>query len=129
MTIGMAGALTGKRILVVEDEYFIATDLKRALQGEDAVVVGPVGDIDTGLALAAAGTLDAAVLDVNLEGANSYTIADRLMEQAVPYMFLTGYDGWALPEAYRDAPRMAKPFTISMVLAHVGRLLGAETVS
>ena len=39
----MAEALAGKRVLVVKDEYFIASDLKRTLKKEGAVVVGPVG--------------------------------------------------------------------------------------
>lgn len=122
----MVCGLAGKRILIVEDEYFIASDLKRAFQQGGAIVVGPVGDLTNGLALAEEGELDAAVLDVNLEGATSYPIADRLADQAVPYMFLTGYDGWALPEPYCNAPRIAKPFTVNLVLARLGGLLGLE---
>lgn len=124
----MTGSLAGKRILVVEDEYFIASDLKRALQKADAIVVGPVGDIDLGLSLVARDRLDAAVLDVNLEGTTSYPIADRLAAQAVPYLFLTGYDGWALPEPYRAVPRVPKPFPMRAVLACVGQLIGMEVV-
>lgn len=116
-------SLTGKRILVVEDEYFIASDLKRALTEAQAVVIGPVADADKGLSLAAGEPLDAAVLDVNLEHTTSYAIADRLAEQAVPFMFLTGYDGWALPEPYRTAPRVAKPFPMTKVLLAVERLV------
>jgi len=107
----MMGKLSGRRILVVEDEYFIASDLQRALQAEEAVVIGPVARLEPGLMLVDEGPLDAAVLDVNLEGTASYAIADRLAADGVPYMFVTGYDGWSMPEAYRDAPRVAKPFT------------------
>lgn len=39
----------GKRILVVEDEYLIAADLKRSLADRSAEVVGPVGDLARGL--------------------------------------------------------------------------------
>lgn len=124
----MNDQLAGKRILVVEDEYFIASDLKRALQKAGAVVVGPVGDLDQGLGLLDGGALDAAVLDVNLEGAHSYAIADRLGAMAVPYLFLTGYDGWALPETYRSAPRIAKPFSMRAVLDCVTNLLQTELV-
>ena len=48
----MMGSLAGKHVLIVEDEYFVASDLKRALEKEDAVVVGPAGDLDKGLSLA-----------------------------------------------------------------------------
>lgn len=122
----MAGRLSGKRILVIEDEYFIASDLARALRKEDAVVVGPAGALGKGMTLLDGEPLDAAVLDVNLESDHSYPIADKLAERSVPYMFLTGYDGWALPEAYRNAPRVAKPFAVHTVLACVGELVGTE---
>ena len=118
----MTGSLAGKRILVVEDEYFIAFDIKRALVKEGADVVGPVGDAAKGLALAS-DALDAAILDVNLEGTNSFPIADRLRVRRVPYMFLTGYDDWALPEIYRSAPRIAKPFPMRAVLDCIAHLV------
>lgn len=118
--------LAGKRILVVEDEYFIASDLARALRREEAEVVGPVGDLDEGLALLRGQAIDAAVLDVDLEGTNSYPIADRLAERAVPYIVLTGYDEWALPDAYRDVPRIGKPFAADAVVARVALFLDKE---
>jgi DNA-binding response OmpR family regulator len=106
----MVQRLAGKRILVVEDEYFIASDLQRALKDEGADVMGPVSDLARGLRMVAESELDAAILDVNLEGAMSYPIADQLAEKKVPYIFLTGYDSWSLPPAYQAAPRLAKPF-------------------
>lgn len=118
----MAGRLEGKRILVVEDEYFIASDIRRTLKQEGAVVVGPVGNLKEGLSLAEE-PIDAAVLDVNLEEAMSYPIAERLDARSIPYMFLTGYDEWSLPAAYRDATRLAKPFPPQSVLTMVEKLM------
>ena len=121
----MTGALAGKRILVVEDEYFIASDIKRSLNKEGAVVVGPVGNLAGGLSLAEE-PIDAAVLDVNLDQAMSYPIADRLRTRSIPYMFLTGYDGWSMPAEYRDAARLAKPFPPQTVVAMVEKLVSIE---
>lgn len=115
--------LTGKRILIVEDEYYIASDLKRALQQAGASVVGPVGDLRRGLALAGHEPLDAAVLDVNLQESASFPIADALDRRSVPYMFLTGYDAWALPAAYAGAPRLIKPIGVDAVLSEVQSLI------
>ncbi|WP_374297124.1 response regulator [Sphingomonas sp.] len=115
--------LTGKRILIVEDEYYIASDLKRALQQAGASVVGPVGDLRRGLALAGQEPLDAAVLDVNLQESASFPIADALDRRSVPYMFLTGYDAWALPTAYAGAPRLIKPIGVDAVLSEVQALI------
>ncbi|MBB4153873.1 CheY-like chemotaxis protein [Sphingomonas jinjuensis] len=123
----MAQPLAGKTILVAEDDYFQAADLKRALIEAGATVVGPVADVDGAMALVAAGRLDAAVLDVNLSSTLSYPLADRLAADAIPYVFLTGYDVWALPEAYRSVPRLSKPCLMDSVVVMVGRLMtGAE---
>ena len=122
----MASRLTGKNILVVEDEYFIATDISRALQAEGAKVVGPVGRLEQGLALAEQERVDAALLDVNLGATLTLPIADRLGARSIPCMFLTGYDEWSLPEPYRAAPRMTKPFTARAMLDAVVGLVGSE---
>lgn len=122
----MTASLAGKRILIVEDEYFIASDLKRALEGEAAIVLGPVGELAKGLDMLHAATPDAAILDVNLQGEDSYAIADSLASRAIPYMFLTGYDAWALRGEYRAIPRLSKPFETQAVLDCVETLLAME---
>lgn len=108
--------------MVIEDEYFVASDLKRALVAAGATVIGPTADVATGLAMVSEG-IDGAVLDVNLEGADSYPIADALTARDVPYLFVTGYDGWSMPERYRDAPRLGKPFRINAVVERVAQLV------
>ena len=120
--------LAGKRILVVEDEYFIASDLARALDKAGAVAVGPVGDVRGGMALLDSG-VDAAILDVNLIGARSYSLADALAARHVPFLFVTGYDDWALPDAYRAVPRLAKPFQVGAVIDRIEQLVAEEMVA
>lgn len=118
--------LNGKRILVIEDEYYIASDLKRALLREGAVVVGPFNTVPQGLAAVSNDPIDAALIDVNLEGVTSFPIADKLDERGVPYTFLTGYEGTNLPDGYRDRPRLAKPFTMEIVLNSLRDLICPE---
>ncbi len=115
--------LADKRILVVEDEYFIARDLERALRAADAIVVGPVATLQQGLDLAENQPLDAAVLDVNLAGERAFEIADRLSARDVPWTFLTGYDEWALPAPYRSASIVAKPFQPDRIVRAIGALI------
>jgi len=97
-------------VLVVEDEYFIADDMARALQKLGAEVVGPVPTRDKALALVEAGRVNAAVLDINLKGQTVFPVADALRERGVPFVFATGYDETAVPPAYKDVPRWEKPF-------------------
>ena len=106
------------RVLVVEDEYYIAAELKRALDQAGAVVVGPVGSLEQGLELAN-DQLDAALLDVNLHGKSSFEVAELLDRRGVPFMFLTGYDAWAMPVRYESIPRLTKPYLVGKVIEAV----------
>lgn len=112
----MTKILAGRHVLVVEDEYYIASDLKRALTQEEAVIVGPANAVEPGLAMVRDRTIDVAILDVGLDRTTSFAIADALMQRAVPFMFLTGYDGATLPDAYRAVPCVAKPFDMAAVM-------------
>ena len=120
--IALGTVLQNKTILVVEDEFFIAKEIQQALLHAGARIVGPVGDLSAGLALAETAALDLAVLDVNLNGTMDFAIADRLAARGIPYLFLTGYDGWALPERYRASPCVTKPFRVEQLVATVGQL-------
>jgi CheY-like chemotaxis protein len=104
------GAPAYLRVLIVEDEYLLADDMAQALRKFGADVVGPVPSSDQALALLAEEPVDAAVLDINLKGQMVFPVADVLREQGVPFVFATGYDEAAVPEAYRDVPRWEKPF-------------------
>ena len=105
-----SGPLSRRRVLVVEDEYFLAEDMAEALQKLGAEVVGPVPTRDKALALLAAEPVDAAVLDINLKGEMVFPVAQALTEQGIPFVFATGYDQTAIPAEYQDTPRWEKPF-------------------
>jgi CheY-like chemotaxis protein len=113
-------SLTGRRVLIVEDEYFLADDLGRALGQLGAEVLGPVPTRDEALdLLATAGKIDLAVLDINLEDEAVYPVADLLSEQGVPFLFATGYSRALVPAPYQYVPRWEKPFdpqTLAQVL-------------
>lgn len=115
-------SLAGKRVLVVEDEAYVALDLRRLLRDHGAVVVGPAPDLTAADALLEEQEIDAAVLDVNLNGRFSYELAEALSAQGVPLMLLTGYDGWSLPDAAQRYPRIAKPFEDRAVVEMVTSL-------
>ncbi|WP_046865935.1 response regulator [Microvirga massiliensis] len=104
-------SLAHRRVLVVEDEYFLADDMAHSLQKLGAEVVGPVPTRDKALGLLESGErIDAAVLDINLRGETVFPVADTLIRQGVPFVFATGYDQSAVPAAYKGVPRWEKPF-------------------
>ena len=77
--------LTGRRILVVEDEYFLADDIGRAFRALGAEIAGPVGHLEDALEiLNDGGILDAAVLDVNIRNEMIFPLARQLRARGVP---------------------------------------------
>ena len=118
--------LQGCRILIVEDEYLLADDLSHALESAGAKVLGPLGSVEDATAfIAGEPSIDAAVLDVNLRGDMVFPVADALRARGVPFAFATGYDQWALPQRFADAPRVEKPFKADKVAALLGPLIPA----
>src|SRR5215207_4488033 len=115
MTEPNSWALRGARLLVVEDEYTIATDLARALEDAGVEVVGPAGSVPHALRLIseAQDIIQGAVLDIRLRDERVYPVADALRERGIPFVFATGYEGWVIPSAYADVPRCEKPVDTS----------------
>jgi len=109
--------LDGKRILLVEDEYFIVQDLVRAFIAAGATVLGPIATLPEALQLvASAGTLDGAVLDINLQGEMVFPLADVLMNRGVTFVFATGYDREFIPARFDGCVRCEKPFLPEQVI-------------
>lgn len=111
MTDERTTPLSGTRVLVVEDEYYLADDLSRELRAAGAEVVGPFGSVADAETAIDAGDFDYVVLDMNLHGDLAFTIADRLASTRVPFIVATGYNLTSLPESLKDVPRLEKPYT------------------
>jgi len=91
--------LSGRRILVVEDEVIVAWALEDMLANMGCAVVGPAARVNQALAMIDDESIDAVVLDLNLNGQMSYQVADVLASRGVPFVFLTGYHKSSIPEA------------------------------
>ncbi len=105
------GALRSRRVLVVEDEAMIALLIEDMLADLGCAVVGPAHGLAEGLEIArGAAGVDAALLDVNLNGESVFALADELRAQGVPMVFSTGYGDVALREIDKGAPVIQKPF-------------------
>ena len=106
----MPVSLQGLTIMVVEDEFLAALDLKRLIEERDGKVAGPVGRLEQAQQLARSVRLDGAILDVKLDGTDSLALADELIARDVPIILVTGYDVARLPERFASTPRLPKPF-------------------
>jgi CheY-like chemotaxis protein len=106
----MNSRLSGRRVLVVEDEIIVSWLLEDMLADLGCAVVGPAACVEKALAMIDGEAIDAAVLDVNLNGQPSYPLADALAARGVPFVFSTGYATNSLLDGYRTVPTLQKPF-------------------
>ena len=102
--------LSGKRIFLVEDEVIIAMTAEDMLSALGATVVGPAYNVADGISLAQSEQIDAAVLDLNMNGESSAPIAEALQARGIPFIFATAYSDNP-PGKVVDAPVVGKPYT------------------
>ncbi|MEH3046286.1 response regulator [Sphingomonas adhaesiva] len=109
--------LRERHILIVEDEYLLADELRMELEEVGAIVVGPAGSVSDALALIGSDApIDGAILDVNLGGQLAFPVADRLVRRGVPTVFTTGYDEAAIPDRFAAVERCRKPVNIRLIM-------------
>src|SRR3712207_3590234 len=98
------------RVLFVEDEAMVSMLIEDMLLDLGVDVVGPATKLADALALAREADIEAAVLDINVGGQHTFSVADILQARGIPVIFATGYGSSALPERFRDTPVLHKPF-------------------
>jgi len=103
--------LSGKRVLVIEDEMLVLMAIEDMLGDLGCTSITVAGNVETALDLIAANMFDLATLDVNLNGTRSYAIAEALKNRHIPFAFATGYGEHAVKEGYGDRPVLDKPFS------------------
>lgn len=113
----------GKRILLVEDEPLIAMELEATLASSGFEVVGPASSVEGAVRLIGQERIDAALLDANLCGEPVAEVAVALSSKGIPFAFGTGYGPEGLPEEFRDAEILAKPFDPVRLIEAVDKLL------
>jgi DNA-binding NarL/FixJ family response regulator len=83
-------ALDGRRVLVLEDEPFIALDVADAVAHAGGMVIGPATTVAEALALIGRADLDAAILDFNLPDGDARHVIRALRGRAIPFVLHTG---------------------------------------
>jgi len=109
--IQTAALVHGKRVLVVEDSGLTADEIVYGLEDLGCAPVGPAATMEHARELLDGHVVDCALLDVNLDGVYVFPLADLLMQRQIPFILTTGYGAAHLPEAYRDCPKLEKPFS------------------
>lgn len=122
----MTHALSGLRLLIVEDEMMVAMMVEDILADLGCVVVDVAGTLARGLALATDPqvALDGAILDVNLGGDKVYPVAEALEARGVPFIFATGYGIAGIAESFSHVPALPKPYNAQVLERMLATALG-----
>jgi len=115
--------LSGRRILVVEDEMLILMMIEGILEDLGCRSVTSAATVKKAVALIESEFFDAAMLDMNLGSEDSSRVADALSERAVPFIYSTGNDKRDMAQGARDHAVLYKPYHERDLIAALTQLL------
>jgi DNA-binding response OmpR family regulator len=121
-----AAGATGKRVLVVEDEFLLAMQLEEELLAAGCTVLGPYKNLAEAMRALHGDSFQLAILDVNLSGEMVYPLADELAARGIPFVFLSGYGASNLPQRFRAAHRVSKPFDTPTLFKAIRQALSRQ---
>jgi len=120
-------AQTRRRVLVVEDEFYIAEDLANALSAAGLEVVGPACSVSDALRYAESADIHGAIVDINLKDELALPVTDALLSREVPFVITTGYDRRHLDAKHRELDCFEKPFNPAKVIAKLQEKMALKT--
>jgi DNA-binding response OmpR family regulator len=113
--------LGGKKILIVEDNFLIAQDLRDMMREAGCAICGPAPSSAIALALLRDEMPDGVLLDVGLRDTDASPVARELVVRGVPFLLVTAYERGQLPELLRERPCLSKPYTRETLLSLASR--------
>lgn len=100
-----------RRLLVVEDDFIQATRIADVLEDAGYEIAGPVRNLHEAKRIVSVDGVDAAVLDLQLKGESTLTLAGQIVRLGTPVLFVTGHAADFLVGAWKNAAHLEKPFT------------------
>ena len=115
-TITGAGiVLDGGSIMLVEDEVIVALAVSDSLADLGFSVIGPFTRVSDACRALTENQVDAAILDVNLDGEMVYGLAKMLDDRKIPFVFATGYGSESIEPGFEHIPVLQKPIERDML--------------
>jgi CheY-like chemotaxis protein len=122
----MSTEMAPRKVAIVEDEGMVAGLLEDMLIDLGHEVVAIVGRMDRAVQLVSETSADVVLLDVNLNGEQTYSLASTLVSRGIPFIFSTGYGSTGLKPEWREAPILQKPFQARDLERALSRALGPK---
>ena len=115
-------ALSGRSILVVEEEPLVALQLEEQLHRAGAKVLG-ARRLREALDMAEHPALSAAVVNLRLGSDSTSRVCRRLSQLGIPFIFHTRFDVAEALRNWPDAPVVSKPADSHVIVSSVAELL------
>ena len=119
----MEGKSDGLRILIIEDSPVIALATEDMVRAFGLVPLGPAGNMASALELAENEEMDAAIVDLNIRGTKTFTILSILDRRDVPFLIISGYADWKMPDEWSGRARLQKPFSETQLRTKLAEIL------
>ena len=119
-------ALSGRRLLIVEDEYLIAMDVEQMCRDFGAVDVVICGTAQEMAQLDKGVRFDAAILDFKVDGVPTVEFAQALKLRNIPFIFATGYSDREMFGSFPGVPVVGKPYAGTELVAALVSVIGAS---
>ncbi len=122
------------RILIVEDEFIIAANLKQMLEDLGYEPYVPAGSINEALEILNNYNVDLAILDINLSGKHEGIEVGKYIHENIhiPFIYLTSNaDKETIDEAKQTCPRsyLIKPFAEEDIYSAIEMAVASSTIN
>ena len=118
--------LAGATVMVIESDFYQASEIGKAMQEAGATVLGPHGTALAALQRIAFQSPSCAIVDVNLGDGVLFGVADALRDKGVPLLFVTNASPDSIPVSLADVPVLRKPASKHQIVEAAVRLIGAH---
>ncbi len=82
--------LKGRTVLLIEDSWLIAQGYKSMLELSGMEVIGPAANVADAEELLLSHVPELALVDINLQGSDSYELIAALVERNIPVVIISG---------------------------------------
>jgi DNA-binding response OmpR family regulator len=104
---------TRPSVFLLEDDPMVLHEMRRDLEELGWRVDHSATSIDGATKLAQSADIDLAILDINVEGVPSYSVAEVLKRRGIPLIFITAFIGERIRTNYPDAAILSKPYSFA----------------
>jgi DNA-binding NarL/FixJ family response regulator len=102
-------------VMILEDEPLIAMSMQMMVEDQGWAVVGPFATIPEAAGAVERSQVDVALLDCNINGKPSWSVADMLAAKEIPFAFTSGQSARDIDQRFAGRPTFVKPIDEAQV--------------